>query len=217
LRRGFSFEARRYARPVADEEKLLALLRAGDEDAFGELVDRYHPRLLRLAQSIVTRRELAEEVVQETWIAVIRGVEEFEGRSSLRTWIYRICVNRARTAAGKEYRSALFDSQEPDVDSTWFAAGGAWASPVEPWPDAVDARVDAMALMPKVRAALEHLPFAQRLVVTLRDVEGLSSAEVCDVLSINEVNQRVLLHRGRNRLRSALDSDLKGGERAATE
>jgi RNA polymerase sigma-70 factor, ECF subfamily len=196
---------------VADEEQLLTLLRSGDENAFGELVERYHKRLIGLAQSIVTRRELAEEVVQETWIAVIRGVEAFEGRSSLRTWMYRICVNRARAAAGKEYRSLLFDSQEPGIESTWFSEGGAWASPVEPWPDAADARLDAIALMPKVREVLDALPPAQRLVVTLRDVEGLSSTEVCDVLSINEANQRVLLHRGRNRLRSALDGDLSGG------
>ncbi len=189
----------------------MSLLRAGDDEAFSELVDRYHGPLIRVAQSILTRRELAEEVVQETWLAVIRGVESFEGRSSLQTWIYRICINRARSAVGREQRSALFDSQDPGVEATWFAAGGAWASPVEPWPDAVEARVDAAALMPRLREALDELPPAQRLLVTLRDVEGLSSADVCDVLSINEVNQRVLLHRGRNRLRSALDSYLKGG------
>jgi RNA polymerase sigma-70 factor, ECF subfamily len=196
---------------VPDEERLLTLLRGGDEKAFGELVDRYHLRLIRVAKSIVTRRELAEEVVQETWLAVIHGLDGFEGRSSLQTWIYRICINRARTAVGREYRSTSFDSQEPGIESTWFAAGGAWASPVEPWPEAADARIDATALMSRLREALDELPDTQRLVVTLRDVEGLSSSEVCEVLSINEVNQRVLLHRGRNRLRSSLDSYLKGG------
>jgi RNA polymerase sigma-70 factor, ECF subfamily len=195
---------------VPDEEEMLASLRLGDADAFSVLVERHHRRLLGLAQSVVTRRELAEEVVQETWLAVIRGLDGFEGRSSLQTWIYRICLNRARTAMGKEYRTAVFDAQDSDAESTWFTPGGAWATPVEPWPDAADARLDAAALVPRLREAIFQLPESQRLVVTLRDVEGLSCSEVCDVLSISEANERVLLHRGRNRLRSVLNRSLKG-------
>lgn len=184
---------------------------ADDEKMFTELVDKYHERLIRIAQTIVTRRELAEEVVQETWIAVIQGLEAFEGRSSLQTWIYRICVNRARSAIGKEYRSTSFDPQDPGIESTWFTPNGVWANPVEPWPDAVDARLAAADLLPQIREAIDQLPGTQRLVVTLRDVEGLSGAEVCNVLSITESNQRVLLHRGRNHLRYALNSYLKEG------
>jgi RNA polymerase sigma-70 factor (ECF subfamily) len=196
---------------VPDEEELLSALRAGDAEAFAELVDRHHARLIGVARSIVGRRELAEEVVQETWLAVIRGLDGFEERSSLQTWIYRICINRARTAMGKEFRTTTFDTQEFGIESTWFTPEGAWATPVEPWPEAVDARLDAAALRPRLGAAIEQLPEAQRLVVTLRDVEGLSSTDVCDVLSITEANQRVLLHRGRNKLRSIFDSYLKGG------
>jgi len=195
---------------TADDD-LIGALRAGDEAAFGALVDRFHQRLVRLAQSIVTKRELAEEVVQETWIAVIRGLEQFEGRSSLQTWIYRICLNRARSAAGREFRSVPFDPQEPGVDSSWFTSDGAWATPVVPWPEASDARIDAAELAPRILDAIEGLPEDQRLVVTLRDLEGLSSAEVCDALSISAANQRVLLHRGRSRLRSSFDSYWRGG------
>jgi RNA polymerase sigma-70 factor (ECF subfamily) len=195
---------------VSDENELLAALRAGDPAAFSELVEVHHRRLIGLAQSVVTRRDLAEEVVQETWLAVIRGIDGFENRSTLKTWIYRICVNRAYSAVGKEYRTGLFDSQDTEAEANWFTPNGAWASPVEPWPDAADARLDAAALVPRLRTAIGQLPEAQRLVVTLRDVEGLSSNEVCDVLSISEANERVLLHRGRNRLRSVLNHCLKG-------
>jgi RNA polymerase sigma-70 factor (ECF subfamily) len=196
---------------VRDESELLAALHAGDSSAFAELVEAHHQRLIGLAQSVVTRRDLAEEVVQETWLAVIRGIEGFEHRSSLKTWIYRICLNRAHSATGREYRTGLFDSQDPEAEASWFTPNGAWASPVEPWPDAADARLDAAAFLPQLRTAIYQLPATQRLVVTLRDVEGLSSSEVCEVLSISEANERVLLHRGRNRLRSALDGYLKGG------
>jgi RNA polymerase sigma-70 factor (ECF subfamily) len=196
---------------VSDENELLVALQAGDSGAFSVLVEEHHRRLVGLAQSVVTRRDLAEEVVQDTWMAVIRGIDGFEHRSSLKTWIYRICLNRAHSAVGKEYRTGLFDTQDPAAEATWFTPNGAWASPVEPWPDAADARLDAAALLPRLRTAIDQLPEAQRLVVTLRDVEGLSSSEVCDVLSISEANERVLLHRGRNRLRSVLDGYLKGG------
>jgi RNA polymerase sigma-70 factor, ECF subfamily len=193
------------------EDDLIKALRSGDEAAFVKLVDRLHQRLVRVAISIVIKRELAEEVVQETWIAVIRGLDQFEERSSLQTWIYRICVNRARTAIGREIRSVPFDPQEPGIESSWFSPDGAWATPVQPWPDAADARIDAAELAPRILEAINELPEDQRLVVTLRDLEGLSSAEVCDALSISEGNQRVLLHRGRNRLRSAFDSYRRGG------
>jgi RNA polymerase sigma-70 factor, ECF subfamily len=195
---------------VLDDAEMVSMLRKGDEDVFAQLVGDMQSRLLRVARSIVHRNELAEEVVQETWIAVIRGLDGFEGRSSLPTWLYRICVNRARSAIGKEGRSFSFDPLDPGVESTWFAADGAWAAPVEPWPDRSDARLDAAAMAPWVHQAIEGLPDAQRLVVTLRDVEGLSSTDVCDVLAITDTNQRVLLHRGRNRVRAELDRHVRG-------
>ena len=194
------------------DEDLVGALRAGDEAAFVELVDRLHGRLFRVAQAIVTKRELAEEVVQETWVAVIRGLDQFEGRSSLQRWICRICLNRARTAAGREFRTTSFDTQDEHVlEASWFTPDGLWATPVEPWPDAVDARLDAAQLAPLVLTAIDELPELQRLVVMLRDQEGLSSAEVRDALTVSEANQRVLLHRGRNRLRSVFGSYLRGG------
>jgi RNA polymerase sigma-70 factor (ECF subfamily) len=197
-------------RTVIREDELLVQLRAGDDAAFRDLVDTYHGRLLRLAHSIVSSREVAEEVVQDTWLAVVRGIDRFEGRSSLRTWMFHICVNRARSTAGKESRSAPVDPQGPAAETSWFNSEGSWTSSVEPWPEIIDDRIVAAALADHAKHVMEGLPAPQQQVVILRDVEGLSSSEVCALLSITEANQRVLLHRGRTRIRSALDCRLGG-------
>lgn len=195
---------------VSGDEELLGAARSGDEAAFAALVARYHGRLVGVARSVLGRRDLAEDVAQDTWMAVLRGLDGFEGRSSFRTWLFRICVHRARSSAAKEHRSIPFDPQEPGVEARWFGPDGAWAAEVQPWTEQSEDKVVAAALVPLVRQAIDSLPDAQRVVVILRDIEGLSSAEVCDVLSITEGNHRVLLHRGRNHVRAALDRHLKG-------
>ncbi len=193
------------------DDDLLEQLRAGDDTAFTSLVDTYHARLVRLARSIVSSGEVAEEVAQDTWLAVVRGIDRFEGRSSLRTWLFHICVNRARSTAGKEGRTSPVDPQGPAADAAWFNTEGSWTSTVEPWPDIVDDRIVAEMLADHAKHVIEELPPPQRQVVILRDVEGLTSTEVCNLLSITEANQRVLLHRGRTRIRAALDCRLGGG------
>jgi RNA polymerase sigma-70 factor, ECF subfamily len=189
---------------AAADEQLLERLQSGDESAFADLVERYHSRLVRFAQGFVGDRAAAEDVVQETWVAVLRGVDRFEGRSSLQTWLFSIAANRGRSAHHKSRRSVPVDLTGPTVDTARFDAGGHWSDPPESWDD-VDARLDAAALVPVVREAIDELPDQQRQVVTLRDVEGLSSEDVCAVLSISAGNQRVLLHRGRARVRRALE------------
>jgi RNA polymerase sigma-70 factor (ECF subfamily) len=196
---------------VIGEDDMLEQLRAGDDAAFAALVDRYHGRLVRLARSMVPSREIAEEVVQETWLAVVRGIDRFEGRSSLRTWLFHICVNRARSTANKESRTSPVDPQGPAADAGWFNRDGSWTSTVVPWPEIVDDRLAATVLADHAKHVIEALPPPQRQVVILRDVEGLTSTEVCDLLSITEANQRVLLHRGRTKIRSALDCRWGGG------
>jgi RNA polymerase sigma-70 factor (ECF subfamily) len=188
---------------VETEAELLERLRAGDEGAFVFLVDRYQQPMLRFARSLVSNRAIAEEAVQDTWMGVVRGLERFEGRSSLKTWLFRILANRARSAGAGEHRHVPVELGRA-VDSAFFDNAGAWRTPVEPWGDEADARLDAVTLAPFLRAALDDLPERQRQVVLLRDVEGLSSDDVCDVLEISAGNQRLLLHRGRNRLREAL-------------
>ena len=197
---------------MAADEELLDGLRAGDEVAFAELVERYHARLVRLARSFVASGEVAEEVAQETWLAVVRGIERFEGRSSLRTWLFRICANRARSAGEREHRMVSAERQEAAVDPDRFDPSGAWALPPTDWADAIDDGLEAAVLAEHARRAIDELPEQQRQVVTLRDVEGLSSKEVCDVLSISESNQRVLLHRGRARIRSILENETRRGQ-----
>ncbi len=192
---------------------LLLRLRAGDEQAFTALVERYHGPMLRLALSFVPSQAVAEEVVQDTWLAVLRGLERFEERSSLRTWLFTILVNRARTTGVHESRSVPVADAGPVVDASRFGPSGAWALPPEPWIEEAENRADAVKLAQLLRGGLDGLPARQREVVLLRDVEGLSSAEVCEVLAISEANQRVLLHRGRNRLRQLLESELGGALR----
>ena len=213
----FEISPRAYADVVLSDEELIDRVQAGDHSAFADLVVRYHTRLVRLAQSFVARRDLAEDIAQETWIAVVRGVERFERRSSLRTWLFTICVNQARSTRKRESRAVPVDASLPTVDPDRFGRDGAWTLPPTPWTDLVDDRLQAAALAPMAQRAIENLPDPQRQVVTLRDAEGLSSREVCDVLSISEANQRVLLHRGRARVRSYLEREMKGGDRATAE
>jgi RNA polymerase sigma-70 factor, ECF subfamily len=190
---------------VSDEAVLVARLRAGDEDAFAALVREYHRPLLRVASSVVGSPSVAAEVVQDTWLAVVRGVEAFEGRSTLKTWLFHILLNRARTAAVRERRSDVVDA---DVLAGRFDDGGAWSVPPEPWSDRVDERVVAELLAPRVHALIDGLPANQRQVVLLRDVEGLSAPEVSTLLGISDGNQRVLLHRGRARVRAGLEAEV---------
>jgi RNA polymerase sigma-70 factor (ECF subfamily) len=188
---------------VETDSELLDRLRAGDEGAFVLLVDRYHQPMVRFARSLVPSHEVAEEAVQDTWVGVVRGIERFEGRSSFKTWLFGILANRARSAGSSEYRH-LSVEPGPAVQAAYFDGGGAWAAPVYPWGDEAEARLDAAMYAPFLKAALDGLPERQRQVVLLRDVEGLSSTDVCDVLGISGGNQRLLLHRGRSRLRDAL-------------
>jgi RNA polymerase sigma-70 factor (ECF subfamily) len=194
---------------AADEElALLHRLRSGDEDAFVTLVSRHHDPMLRLARTFVHSHAVAEEVVQETWLGVLRGIDRFEGRSTLRTWLLAILVNRARTAGTREARSvAASDSAGfvAAVDAARFDSSGAWSSPPEQWVEDVEERVGAAALRDQILGALAEMPERQRAVVMLRDVDGLRSDEVCQVLDLSPANERVLLHRGRSRLRQALE------------
>jgi RNA polymerase sigma-70 factor, ECF subfamily len=198
---------RRRPDPTSDDLELLDGLRAGDEQAFIVLVGRHHEAMVRLASTFVPV-DAAEEVVQDTWMVVVRGIDRFEGRSSLRTWLMRIVVNRARTTGGKERRTPPVADVERAVDPSRFDRAGAWAVPPVPWVEQADDRLTADAAAPLMRSALRDLPTLQRQVVSLRDVDGLTSREVCDVLDITEGNQRVLLHRGRSRLRQALETEL---------
>jgi len=187
--------------------ELLARLRTGDEEAFILLVGRYHGSLMRLARAYVPSDAVAEEAVQETWMGVVRGVDKFEGRSSFKTWLFRILVNRARSAGTREHRNLPLTDAGPAVNPSRFDSAGAWAQPLESWADADD-RLVAATWSECLSDALSDLPPRQREIVILRDVEGLTSGDVCDALDITEGNQRVLLHRGRSRLRSMLESEL---------
>jgi RNA polymerase sigma-70 factor, ECF subfamily len=192
------------------DAELIRRLRVGDEQAFVALVERYHGSMLRIAASFVPSRAVAEEVVQDTWLAVLRGIARFEGRSSLRTWVFTILVNRARSTGTREQRSIPVADTGPVVDSSRFGPDGGWSSPPERWIEEAEDRLAAGKLAELLRSAMDDLPARQREVVVLRDVEGMSSEEVCDVLAISEGNQRVLLHRGRSKLRQVLETTLRG-------
>jgi RNA polymerase sigma-70 factor (ECF subfamily) len=203
-------------RAVIDEDgELLARLRAGEEQAFVQLVARHHASMLRLAQSFVASSAIAEEVVQDTWVGVLRGLDGFAGRSSFKTWLLRILVNRARSTGVREHRSVAIGDAGPVVDRSRFDATGAWMAPPQHWVEESDDRLLAEGLAERIHSSLSELPPRQREVVMLRDVDGLSGEEVCAVLSISDANQRVLLHRGRSRLRQALEDELGGRDAAA--
>jgi RNA polymerase sigma-70 factor, ECF subfamily len=189
---------------TADAE-LVANLRAGDEAAFVALAGCHQASMLRLASTFVPSAAVAEEVVQETWIAVLRGIDRFDGRASFRSWLLAILVNRAKSTGMSEARSLPIGDAGPAVDRSRFDAGGAWASPPRHWVEESDDRLLARGLRGRLEAALKRLPSRQRAIVILRDVDGLSSEEVCRVLDISAGNQRVLLHRARSHLRAAVE------------
>jgi RNA polymerase sigma-70 factor (ECF subfamily) len=193
------------------ERALVQALAAGDERAFNEVVGRYHRSLVRLARSYVRSEAVAEEVAQDSWCAVVTGVERFEGRSSFKTWLFSIVVNKARTRAERERRTTPFsalattgEDGSPAAIEDRFAPDGAWSAPPRAW-DEPERRAVSLELREELRVALRELPERQRLVVTLRDVEGLDPGEVCELLGLSPGNERVLLHRGRTRLRAELE------------
>lgn len=196
------------------EDTLIVRLRAGDEAAFARLVDSLQARLVAFAGSFTSSPALAEDIVQETWLAVIRGLPTFEGRSSLRTWIFSILVRRARTLAAREARRNPASTNGAEHEPEWdIGCGnqGLWESRLAPWgledPASVFQTKEAFEV---IREAVAGLPEAQRQAVLLRDVEDLPAADVCNILGITETNQRVLLHRGRSRIRRALDRYVRG-------
>jgi RNA polymerase sigma-70 factor, ECF subfamily len=206
---------RQEALTLRSDEELVAALRAGDETAFREVVREWHSSLLRVAQIFVPSRAVAEEVVQETWLRVLGALDRFEGRSSLKTWVFRILVNTAKTRAQREGRTIPFSALQ-DVSRVPEAAveperflpdddphhPGGWASPPRDLPE--DSLL-AAETREVIAAAIEQLPASQRAVISLRDVEGWTSDEVRNALDISEVNQRVLLHRARSKVRRALE------------
>ncbi|MEA2496956.1 MAG: hypothetical protein QOJ29_4867 [Thermoleophilaceae bacterium] len=201
------------ARPDAD---IVRALRAGDESVFAELVDAWSPGLMRMAQMFVRDRAVAEEVVQDTWIAVLRGIDRFEGRSSLKTWVYRILMNTAKTRGKREARSVPFSATvsdaEPSVDPDrfldadhrfaggWMLGPGEWLTPEE--------ELLQGETRDAILEAIEQLPDGQRAVITMRDVEGFPPEEVAEALGISDGNQRVLLHRARSKVRAAIEKHL---------
>jgi RNA polymerase sigma-70 factor (ECF subfamily) len=206
------------ALPATEDARLVEALRRGDEASFARLVDSYAVALLRVARVYVSSREVAEEVVQETWLGVLAGLDRFEGRSSLKTWIFRILVNIARTRAVREGRSLPFSSlldeeaaaDERAVEPERFRPAGepwagGWVSLPQNWDEIPERRLLSQETFAQIRAAIQELPPNQRTVILLRDVEGCSSEEACNILGISETNQRVLLHRARARVRRALE------------
>ena len=204
-----------------DERALVAALRRGDETAFVALVGLHGAPLLRLARTFVRDRAVAEEVVQETWLAVLNGIDRFEGRSSLKTWIFQILSNRAKTRAARERRSAPFsalaaDDDEAAVDADRFRPEGHrwvghWAAAPDDWRHLPEDRLLSKETLARVRDAIETLPPRQADVLVLRDVEGWAPDEVCDALGISAGNQRILLHRARSKVRAALEHYLSEG------
>jgi RNA polymerase sigma-70 factor, ECF subfamily len=199
---------------IDDDRSLLMRLRAGDEAAFMELVDRYDSQLRRLARTFVRTDALADDVVQETWLGVIKGLQGFEERSSLKTWIFRILANRARTRAVREARQIPFsslapqDEEGPSVDPDNFQDGG-WRQPPGRFDTEPETNLLTGELRGRLAAAIDTLPEQQRTVITLRDVAGLEGPEVADLLGISEGNQRVILHRARSSVRQQLTGYLE--------
>jgi RNA polymerase sigma-70 factor, ECF subfamily len=206
-----------------EDWRLVERLRGGDEAAFAELIDRYHNSLLRLALAYVPDQAAAEEAVGDTWLGVLHGLNRFEGRSSLKTWIFRILTNRAKSRGQREARSLPFSAlaaqgdeagSEPSVEPDRFLPANHllwprhWASFPHSWDDLPEQRFLSRETLDHVRQAIAALPPAQRAVITLRDVEGWTAGEACAALDISEANQRVLLHRARSKVRRALEQYL---------
>lgn len=202
--------------PAHDERALLAALRRGEEAAFVTLVDRHGASMLRLARTFVRDRAVAEEVVQETWLGVIQGLDRFEGRSSLKTWILSILVHKAKSRGVREARSVPFASlgpDEPAVAPERFrdrgeSYPGHWRAFPRDWSASAASAVQDRETLRVVMGAIAALPPAQQTVIRMRDVEGFSPEEVCAALDVSEGNQRVLLHRARSRVRAALEGHL---------
>jgi RNA polymerase sigma-70 factor (ECF subfamily) len=202
-----------------EDARLLEGLRAGDEAAFAALMRMYGGAMLRVAQMYVSSRASAEEVVQEAWLGVLKGIERFEGRSSLKTWLFRIVANTAKTRGVREARSVPFSSLGGEEGGATVAAErflgdgsrfpGHWAIPPSSWAGIPEARLLAAETMDVIRRAVQRLPPSQRAVLTLRDIEGLSAEEVCNALDLTETNGRVLLHRARAKVRAALEEYLQ--------
>ncbi len=195
------------------DEKLISALKRGDEAAFVELVERHHGSLVRIAQTYVRDHSIAEEVAQETWLIVLKGLDDFQGRSALQTWIFSILINRAKTRGTRERRqipiSALSDADEPSVPSDRFFPPDdpqralQWRQAPQPWPEE---RLLMRETVELVREALQALPPSQQIVFALRDVEGWAAHEVCEALELTPGNERVLLHRARACLRAQLEN-----------
>jgi RNA polymerase sigma-70 factor (ECF subfamily) len=199
-------------------EPELEALKAGDEAAFVALIERYHGPLYRLAMAYVRDHGVAEDVVQETWLTCLRSLDRFEGRSSLKTWIFGILINIARSRRRKESRllplTTLFrrddsDSRRPTVDQDRFGGDGMWSTPPDSWANIPLSKVVQSETLERVKAAIEGLPLKQREVIVLRDVGGLDADEVCKLLSISAENQRVRLHRGRAAVRKMLEAYMR--------
>jgi RNA polymerase sigma-70 factor (ECF subfamily) len=203
---------------MTEDHELVQRLRDGDESAFAELIDRYGATMVRVAQMYVRDRGTAEEVVQETWLAVLNGIDRFEERSSLKTWLFRILTNRAKTRGERDGRQIPFsslagaseDADEPSVDPDRFLGPdsphpGAWAAPPVGWPEDKLLEQETLGV---IGMAIDELPDAQRQVILLRDVDGWTPMEVSDVLGVTDGNQRVLLHRARSKVRAALEEYL---------
>jgi len=208
--------------PGSDDARLVEALRRGREEAFLALVRRHQPSMLRVASTFVSSAAVAEEVVQEAWLGVLHGLDGFQGRSSLRSWIFGILTNCARSRGVREARSAPFssftspDEDEPAVDPSRFLGAdhprwpGHWASPPEQWAEEKLANKETLEF---VRQAIADLPPVQKQVITLRDVEGWTSTEACEALGVSEANQRVLLHRARSKVRARVEQFMQGGSR----
>jgi RNA polymerase sigma-70 factor (ECF subfamily) len=205
---------------AAEEQELLERLRAGDERAFEALVARHYPTMLAVARHYVSSRAVAEEVVQEAWLGVLKGLDRFEGRSSLRTWILRILVNRAKTRGARDARTVPFASlapvgEEPAVEPDRFRGAddpfpGHWRSYPANWQRLPEEALAERETLDVVLATIHQLPPPQRIVITMRDIQGCDAEEVCDALDVSEGNQRVLLHRARSKVRSALERHFDG-------
>jgi RNA polymerase sigma-70 factor (ECF subfamily) len=200
-----------------DDAELVEALRAGDEAAFTRLVDELTPALMRVALMHVPSRAVAEEVVGDTWVGVIKGIDRFEGRSSLRTWIFQILLNNARTRGKREKRTLPFASlrrradegrDEPAVDQDRFAGDGAWARPPQEW-EGAEAQLESAETRGVLLEAIRALPPRQRDVIALRDLQGYSAEEARNALGLSETNQRVLLHRARSKVRAALEEHME--------
>lgn len=202
----------------AEDLRLVEALRSGNESAFVSLVNMYHAPMLRLAMLFVPSEAIAEDVVQETWMGVLHGLKRFEGRSSFKTWMFRILTNRAKTRAQREGRSVPFSSlselsielQEPAIEPERFHGPdhqwpGGWVSVPHSWEELPEERILSQETLTRIQIAIDALPIGQREVITLRDIEGCTSEEACELLGVSEANQRVLLHRARCKVRRAVE------------